>query len=71
MRSMKRPLENSTGIVRLDEMIDVAIKAAVPMGLYLLDCYMGKKVRSEYSHAITTRTATDDNTFVMEVEDKE
>ena len=33
----------------------------------MLDCYMGRTIRENYSHAITTRTATDNNTFVMEV----
>lgn len=36
-------------------------------GLYILDCYMGRQIRSDYSHAITTRTAEDANTFVMAV----
>lgn len=38
-------------------------------GQYLLDCYMGRTIREDYSHAITTRTATDNNTFVLEVYD--
>ena len=28
---------------------------------------MGRQIRSDYSHAITTRTAEDSNTFVMEI----
>ena len=28
---------------------------------------MGRTIRQDYSHAITTRTATDDNTFVLDV----
>lgn len=40
-------------------------------GLYLLDCYMGRTIRQDYSHAITTRTATDSNTFVMIVYEEE
>lgn len=37
----------------------------------MLDCYMGRTIRSEVSHAITTRTATDNNTFIMEIEDEQ
>lgn len=44
---------------------------AVGMGLgggcYLLDCYMGKQIRTDYSHTITCRTPVDNNTFVMEI----
>ena len=36
-------------------------------GIYLLDCFMGKMIRTEFSHTITTRTAQDNNTFVMEI----
>ena len=32
---------------------------------------MGKQIRKDYSHAITTRTAEDGNTFVMEVYEEE
>lgn len=30
---------------------------------------MGRQIREDYSHAITTRTAEDSNTFVMEIYD--
>jgi len=50
---------------RLEEMLALAVKSNIGGGLYLLDCYMGRTIRQDYSHAITTRTATDSNTFVM------
>lgn len=28
---------------------------------------MGRRIREDYSHAITTRTAEDANTFVLEI----
>ena len=48
-------------------MLEIAVKTNIRGGRYLLDCYMGRTIREKYSHAITTRTATDNNTFVMEV----
>ena len=60
-------MKPTTGVQRLDAMIELAIASRIGGGQYLLDCYMGKQIRTEYSHAITTRTATDDNTFVLEV----
>lgn len=60
-------MKPTIGIQRLDDMIELAVKSRIGGGQYLLDCYMGRKIRTEYSHAITTRTATDDNTFVLEV----
>lgn len=47
---------------------DILVRVACsppPHGLYILDCYMGRQIRHDYSHAITTRTAEDANTFVM------
>ena len=60
----------STGNKRLDIMLAQAVRTHIGGGIYLLDCYMGRTIRTEYSHAITTRTATDDNTFVMEIEEE-
>lgn len=44
-----------------------AVEADLRGGVYLLDCYMGQTIRTEFSHTITTRTPTDNNTFVLEV----
>ena len=52
---------------RLEMMLEVAVKSDIRGGRYLLDCFMGRTIRQDYSHAITTRTATDDNTFVLDV----
>lgn len=56
----------STGIARLDPILKMAYDSG-KVGIFLLDCFMGRCIRTEYSHAITTRTATDDNTFVLEI----
>ena len=48
-------------------MMRTIIRSDIRGGQYLLDCYMGRTVRQDYSHAITTRTATDNNTFVLYV----
>lgn len=58
---MKDMLKNK----RLEMMLKMAVESHIGGGLYLLDCYMGRTIRQDYSHAITTRTATDNNTFVM------
>ena len=55
--------------IRLEAMLRDVVSSGIRPGVYLLDCFMGRQVREEYSHAITTRTATDSNTFVMEVYD--
>lgn len=60
----------TTGNKRLDLMMKQVIESQLGGGKYLLDCYMGKTVRTEYSHTITTRTATDSNTFVLEIYDE-
>ena len=52
---------------RLGNLLSVVCSAPPPSGKYLLDCYMGRCVRGEYSNTITTRTAQDANTFVMEI----
>lgn len=52
---------------RLEMMLAVAVKSGLRGGRYVLDCYMGRTIRSEWIHTITCRTATDNNTFVMEV----
>lgn len=57
----------TTGVSRLDYMLKRVIDEQIGSGLYILDCFMGKQIRANYSHAITTRTATDDNTFVLEI----
>ena len=35
----------------------------------MLDCYMGRCVRKDVSLTITTRTATDNNVFILEIDD--
>lgn len=54
---------------RLEYMLGVFAKSGFGRGVYLLDCYMGRCIREDISHTITTRTAEDSNTFVMEVEE--
>ncbi len=54
---------------RLGQMLALAVYSPPPSGKYILDCYMGRQIREDYSHAITTRTAEDANTFVMEIYD--
>lgn len=56
---------------RLEDMLRIAVMSDIRGGQYLLDCYMGRCIRKDFSHAITTRTATDNNTFVMIIEDGE
>lgn len=48
-------------------MLAKAVSQGLGGGRYILDCYMGRCIRKDYSHAITTRTATDANTFVLEI----
>lgn len=50
---------------RLEQILTRVVGMGLCGGIYMLDCYMGRCVRSEFSHTITTRTATDNNTFVM------
>ena len=54
---------------RLEAILSVAASSELDCGLYILDCYIGRTIRKDYSHAITTRTATDSNTFVLEIND--
>jgi len=35
----------------------------------MLDCYMGRTIRTDVSLTITTRTATDNNVFILEIDD--
>ena len=56
---------------RLEAMLRVAASSNLRGGVYLLDCFMGRKIREDISHAITTRTPTDNNTFVLEVYETE
>lgn len=51
-------------------MLKVAVNNNIGGGKYLLDCYMGREIRERWSHTITTRTATDNNTFVLEIYDE-
>ena len=53
---------------RLEWMLgEVLPKSGLGQGRYLLDLYMGRTIRSDVSHTITTRTAEDNNTYVMEI----
>lgn len=52
---------------RLEAILREQVVGKIGGGWYLLDCYMGRCVRKTVSHTITTRTATDSNTFVLEV----
>lgn len=52
---------------RLEYMLCKAVGMGLGGGCYLLDCYMGKQIRTDYSHTITCRTPVDNNTFVMEI----
>lgn len=64
-------MKTTTGNKRLDDMIRKAVEMGIGGGRYMLDCYMGRTIRSDISHTITTRTATDNNTFIMEIEDEQ
>jgi len=68
---MKTITMNGTTLknIRLEAMLREVVGNGIGEGIYLLDCFMGRQIRTEYSHAITTRTATVCNTFVMEVYD--
>lgn len=55
---------------RLEEMLHRVAESGLGEGLYLLDCYMGRTIRQDVSHTITTRTAEDSNTFVMEIHER-
>ena len=50
---------------RLGDILKRVVGTPPHHGLYILDCYMGRQIRHDYCHAITTRTAEDANTFVM------
>ena len=54
---------------RLKDMLRIAVMSDIRVGRYLLDCYMRKTIRKDYSYAITTRINTDYNTFVLEVDE--
>lgn len=56
----------TTGNKRLDEMLKVLIHSKLG-GKCVLDCYMGRCIREDVCHTITTRTATDSNTWVAEI----
>ena len=55
---------------RLEMMLSEVVAEGLGDGIYILDCFMGRQVRTDYSHAITTRTATDSNTFVMQINER-
>ena len=59
----------TTGNKRLDAMIVKALRTNIGGGRYMLDCYMGRCVRKDVSLTITTRTATDNNVFILEIDD--
>ena len=48
-------------------MVRVAFNSNIGGGIYIIDAYMGRTIRTKYLHTFTTRTATDNNTFVLEV----
>ena len=48
-------------------MVRVAVDSRIGGGVYVIDAYMGRTIRTQYLHTFTTRTATDNNTFVLEV----
>ena len=57
---------NTTGNKRLDAMLALVVETGRG-GQFVLDCYMGRCIREDVCHTITTRTATDSNTWVCEV----
>lgn len=58
------------GNKRLDAMIIKALQSKLGGGgKYMLDCYMGRTIRTDVSLTITTRTATDNNVFILEIDD--
>lgn len=60
----------TTGNKRLDAMIVNALHSNIEGGgRYMLDCYMGRTVRTDVSMTITTRTATANNVFILEIDD--
>lgn len=58
---------STTGNRRLDAMLKVLIDSKLGGGAVVLDCYMGRCIREDVCHTITTRTATDSNTWVAEI----
>lgn len=56
----------TTGNKRLDAMIGVLVAGDYGSRV-VLDCYMGRCIREDICHTITTRTATDANTWVCEI----
>lgn len=59
----------TTGNKRLDAMIGVLVGGKYE-GRVVHDCYMGRCIREDVCHTITTRTATDSNTWVCEIYEK-
>ena len=56
----------TTGNKRFDIMIVELINSGKE-GRAVLDCYMGRCIREEICHTITTRTTIDNNTWVAEI----
>ena len=56
---------------RLGDMMVKAVSMDLKGGLYLLDCFMGRCIREDVSHTITTRTAEDKNTWVLEIDEED
>ena len=56
----------TTGNRRLDDMLELLIRGGYN-GRVVLDCYMGRCIREDVCHTMTTRTATDSNTWVAEI----
>ena len=52
---------------RLEAMLHEVAVSGLGQGIYMLDCYMGRCIRKDVSLTITTRTAEDNNTFIMEI----
>ena len=48
-------------------MIKALIYSRIGVGRVVLDCYMGRCIREDVCHTITTRIATDNNTWVAEI----
>ena len=52
-------------------MVRLAYDSRIGDGIYVIDAYMGRTIRTEYLHTFTTRTATDNNTFVLYVHEED
>lgn len=68
---MKKSSNSSLNNKRLEDMVRMAYDSRIGVGIYVIDAYMGRTIRTEYLHTFTTRTATDNNTFVLEVHEED